>query len=74
MNNSSRRTNLANLLLVKQLSLSDTATSGNPCTAKDTCSFSTVTYVVAVCTTYASLHLEYASTTTRNIFPIKGLA
>ena len=60
-----RVTNCLNSALVKQVPLSETMVSGKPCVANNPRSCSMVTCVVAECTTFASIHFEYASTTTR---------
>ena len=54
--------------------LSETMVSGNPCVANNPRSCSMVTCVVAECTTFASIHFEYASTPSRIILPSVGPA
>ena len=66
------RVKILKSLPVKTEPLSDYITPGNPCVPKVPLSFSIVVSVAAELRQWKSNHLEWASTTRRNIFPMKG--
>ena len=66
--------NYINSLLTKLDPLSDTTISGKPCEAKVDLILSMVTLEVAEFTQWISIHLEWASVISKNIFPMKGPA
>ena len=68
------RMNILNLCLVKQVPLFVTTVSGNPWTANDCGSFSTVAVDMQMSIGYTFNHFECASTSTTNIFPVDGPA
>ena len=61
-----------NSLLTNLEPLSDTTISGKPGEAKVDLILSMVTLEVAEFTQWISIHLEWASMISKNIFPIKG--
>lgn len=62
--------NSINSALVKLLLLSMTSTSGRSWVEKISCSFDIIDHDVLVYTRMASIHFEWASTTTSNIIPM----